>query len=411
MRPLAGLAALALLVGLAAVATAGDAPDAAGADDEPVAAGAPATAADDPPAPIAPVEPAGSAAQLRDQYDAAFGAMLAGDFVVAAAGFDQVAAASSDPELAAAAAELARLARDLSARGLTLASAAAPAPPSVSATLTPDDARDAGRVTFIVSTTIASLYTGVVLLDLADIGDFRAGVLVVTGATAAGFLGSLYGSRGRNITAAMGDAYTLGLGSGLANGALLASPIGLDSRKQVETFILGTVAVGGAAGLLWSDAARPTRGQVTFAGNLAIMGMASTWLALGIVQPDDLRGDTVLLLTAGGYNAGLATGIGLSSKLEWSHGRARLVGLGSFLGALGGFATAALITGAEGSGDAARMWSTTTLVGLWGGFALSTHLTRNMRPDPRFTIAATPTALVTPTVIRDAPGLAVSGAW
>ncbi len=365
-----------------------------------------------PPQPPQPV-PTSDTADVIAAYDQAFAALLAGEFQKAAVGFRAVASRSVEPDRRAASRELARLADGLIARGakLRLKSPGQTAP--VTRAVADDDQPDAGRAGFIVSTTLASTYLGVYLLDVMDTSDFRAAVLVITGTTAAGFLGSLYGSRGKRITAGTADAYSLGMTLGVGNALLLAWPLNLDgSSESVQSTVVGGMVLGGVAGMVLGDRTQPTRAQVGFTGTTATLGLATAGLGLVVAQPDT-SADTVLLVLAGGLDAGAALGLGLAGNLDWSPGRQRLTSLGAFLGALAGWATAALLTGTDSSGDTtSRAWAGSTLVGMWGGFALATHLTRNMKPDPRF--AAPPPkidAQLGPTFIGRAPGLAISGTW
>ncbi|HUH01112.1 MAG TPA: hypothetical protein VML75_03895, partial [Kofleriaceae bacterium] len=296
-----------------------------------------AQAPDVPTGPDVPAAPPARAADTADviaRYDLAFGALLAGKLELARHGFRDVAARSVEPNRRAAAAELARLTDELVRRGARLQTGgpSVTAPPPQVKLVSEDDQPDAGRSSFIVTSTLAGTYAGVVLLDVMDIDDFRPGVVIITGTTAAGFLGSLYGSRDRHITAAMADAYSLGILFGVGNGLLLASPLGLDGEsEEVQSFTLAAMAVGGTVGLVASDRVQPTRAQVGLAGTTGILGIATTGLALGIIQPD-VSSDTVLLLLAGGLDVGAAFGIGLGSSLDWSVSRQRLTSLGAFLG-------------------------------------------------------------------------------
>jgi hypothetical protein len=193
---------------------------------------------------------------------------------------------------------------------------------------------------------------------------------------------------------------------------LLSVPLGLnEDTENMQLFALGSMVVGGAAGMYLGDQVNPTRAQVSLTGTMSMMGLATVGLGIGIVQPDDLDEDTLLVLLAAGLDVGMLAGISLAPKIDWSTSRARLVTLGSFVGAVAGFAGAALITGAEDpDDDTARLWSAAVLGGAWGGLGLAWHLTRKMAPDPRFrTEGATTT--VSPTMIRDAPGLAGLGTF
>ena len=360
----------------------------------------PAAPAEPSPVPPPPVDPA------RATYDAAFAALVAGELATAAAGFDEAAATSTDPELRASARELRRLVDSLTARQARIVVGPAPAPTAPAAPYTEDP--DEGRTAFVVTTTLASLYAGIALIDLTDIDDARAGTALVTGTTALGFVGSLFGSRGRTITSGTADAYSLGMTLGAANALLLAEPLGASSSETWQAGVLGGMALGSAAGFLYGANYRPTSGQITFAGTLATLGIASSGLGLVLTQPD-VDSDAVLYTMTAGLDVGAAAGLVLGHDLTWSPGRARLVWLGSLLGALGGVATTILIMGTDDDSDtAARVIAGSALAGVWGGFGLAVHLTRNMRPDRRF-LPAVSDLQVTPVAVRRGAGLGISG--
>lgn len=370
-------------------------------------------------------------ADEQAQFDAAFEAMVRGDFAAASAGFKALATNTASPERRASAGELARLADELIARGgkltygpggyYTPASAPpspiVPAPAAAVVAVSEDDASDGGRASFVITTTMASFYSGFVLLDLLDTDDLRTGTLVVMGSTAAGVAGSILGTRDHDMTGGMADAWRLGLFAGVGNALLLSGPIGLyeadtNASEKVNTFVLASGWGLATAGLLAADSIRPTRGQVTVIENFGLMGVSSTLLSLAIIQPSDLDGDAFLTVTAVGLDAGLAAGAIFGDKLDWSHSRARLVELSAFLGALAGGGTSILLL-ADSTGDSdnsARLAAGITLAGLWGGFALGTHLTRDMKPDYRFRNQGS-SAMLAPTSIRNAPGLALTGVF
>lgn len=396
---------------------------------EPARAQPGATTAQPPPAPepeAAPIdEPRAPAADeaasaearsdgLGQAYALAFEAMLQGDFATAQRGFAMVAAKTTDPEQRRAAQELDRLAAALLSRGAKLALEAAPRIGTAIRTERDREDEDDGRTTFIATTTMTGLYAGIVLIDLLNIDDARPGVALVSAATAAGLLGSLYGSKGHTITAAQADAYSLGIGLGAGNALLLASPLGLtDTSERMQTFILGSMIGGGALGMYLGHAAKPTRAQVAVTGSLGVMSLATVGLGIAIANPSDISGDTVLTLMATGLDAGIVGGLLTSQRLDWSLSRSRLVTLGSFLGALGGVAGSILILGEPADGDEGRIVAASTLAGMWGGFALTAHLTRDMRPDSRYATVtpAAREATVVPTVVRGAPGLSVAGTF
>jgi hypothetical protein len=182
-----------------------------------------------------------------------------------------------------------------------------------------------------------------------------------------------------------------------------------DETEDVQMFAFASLAVGGAVGMVAGDRLHLTRAQAGLAGTTSVLGVATAGLTLGILQPD-ISADSVLLLMAGSLDVGAALGLGLGSTIDWSVSRQRLTSLGAFLGALGGWATAALLTGADSDDSTGRAWAASTLAGMWGGFGLSVYLTRDMKPDARFRTAS-PAPVVMPTRIRDAPGFAVSGSF
>ena len=359
--------------------------------------------------PITPADPPA----LDATYDRAFEALVSGRFDAAIAGFDEVALGSTDPERRAASRELSRLARTLQERQARLVLAAPPpgAAPVAPPGIPEDDRPGAGRVEVVVSSTLASFYAGWTLAVLFDADDFQTAALVITGTTAVGFLGSFYGSAGRDITGGMAESYSLGLGLGAANGLLLASPLGAEGEDAFLSIGLAGAALGGTTALLLADRARPTRAQASFASTLSILGIATTGLGLAIVQPDDIGEDSVLLLLAGGLDAGAATGIALAPRLDWSKSRARLVGLSLFLGALAGVGGSAIFVGEPETDSDGRAYAAATLAGMWGGFGLGVHLTRDMQPDPRFAREQAPTAHVIPTAVEGGMALSLAGTF
>lgn len=383
-------------------------------------------APEEPSAPEEPATPAGPAHDEQVRFDAGFKAMLRGDFAAASAVFKALASTSTSSERRAASAELARLADELIARGGRLAFGEAPgavlgeeeppdAPRGDVVAISEDDSREGGRASFVVTTTLASFYTGFVLLDLFDTDELRTGTAVVMATTAGGVVGSIYGTRGRTMTGGMADAWRVGMFAGAGNALLLAGPLGLydtwtNRSEKINTFVTLSSWGLATAGLVAADALRPTRGQVTLIETFGIMGITSTTLAFWAAQPGLLGDNPSLGIITAGLDLGLGAGALFGSKLDWSHSRARYVQLGALLGALAGGGTSILIFNEDLDDHAFRITAGITLAGLWGGFALGTHLTRNMAPDYRFRRQGT-TAMLAPTRIRSAPGLALTGTF
>ena len=375
----------------------------------PVASAQPVEDDDVPAMPAEPPPETGQPIQtLQRDYDEAWSALLAGDTATAIAGFDRVAAAATG-DLAAGARELGRFARQIQARRIRFIVATPPTetPAAIAEAVPEDDRQNSGRVGFVASSTIAGLYAGLAMLDIADVDDFRAGTLMVVGTTGTAFAASLLATRDSDISSGMADAYSTGLLLGAGNGLLLSSPLGLDSSEQVLGVGLAGMVLGGGLGLAVADRARPTVGQSSFVSTMSALGIASTGLGLVVIGDDDMSEDTILSLLAGGLDAGAVTGILVSPRLEWSKGRARLVQLGSLLGGLAGIGIAAIITGEPEDDAEARLLAASALGGLWGGFGLTIRLTQDMKPDPRF--AGADQVALMPTLIGRAPGLVAGG--
>lgn len=339
----------------------------------------------------------------REAYEAGMKAFLGGDFSDAAQHFSRVKAG---PQRAAAA-ELQSLASRLAERGarLTYVPDSTEAVPSMG----PPELDQAGRAGFVVSSTLAGIYTGAYILDLADVEDFRVGVAILLGTTAGGVLASYYGTEGRRMTDPMADAYSTGLVFGAANGLLLGAAAEPRTSEGLQTAVFLGMGLGGVGGLLLADAVEPTRGQVGFAGLTGTMGFATLGLSLGIIQPANLEPEAALIALAVGLDAGTVAGMLLGADLDWSVSRQRYVGLGTFLGALGGWGAAALVTGSDAvDSGTGRVWSGAALAGLAGGFALSIHLTRDMHPDPAFARREQAWS-VAPFSADGAHGLAIAG--
>jgi hypothetical protein len=342
-------------------------------------------------------------APLTDPYDAAFQALVDGNAEQAAAGFDAVGN-SADPR-AASAKELARLAHSLVSRHAHYSIQREPEAGAVSRKELDATDRDDGRTTFVATTTMFGLYAGVVIIDDANIDDERAAIGTLAITTGIGLLASYYGSKDAHMTGAMGDAYGVGMMFGAANGALLAHPAGADSSEQFQTTTLAAGAIGAIAGAAYARQAQPTRGQVSFASTTGILGVASTGLLIGALNPD-LTDDQILTSLAAGADVGLGAGLAFGKSLDWSISRARIASLGMLLGGLTGAAAGALIVGDHPGDSGAQVISGATLAGLWAGFGIAAHSTRHMHPDLRYT---PPKTTFTPMPVRGGAGVALSG--
>jgi hypothetical protein len=382
------------LAAFAAVSLLAASPDLARAQAVPAdpPLGPPVAAPEEPRGPSAPAPeqpatpappPSADEVALDAVYDAAFEAFVNGDYDAAIRGFAEVAAGTTDPGRRTAAIELGRLAARMKL--------------GKRAGLVDDNGRlelDSGRPSFVVASTLSSFYAGLVLLDTFNVDDYRPSVAIVTLTTAAGFVGSLFATRDAKVSEGMAAAYYTGLWTGLANGLLIGPALGFgpdpDGTGDGEvaqgylTFGLVTMAVGGAAGAYLGHKREPTTAQVRAAGLLGINTFLTTAIGLIVFEADFDDDDNYPLVLGLGLDVGLGLGIFAAKDMDWSGSRVTYVGLGEFLGALAGFASSALVIGADPSDGQAKTMAIMTLAGLWGGGGLAVHLTRDLPKHPRY---------------------------
>jgi hypothetical protein len=357
-----------------------------------------------------PVDPP----ELRAAYDAAFAELLVGNWPIAAAAFADIANRSVEDERRGAASELARFAREMDDRGES------------------GPQRQSGRADFVVTTTLASFYSSFVLVDLFGVSDEKNATLLVTGTTLGGFGASLFLTNGRKITDSMAAGYGAGLAIGLGNGLLLSAPLGIDPDADCSSdpligcddgevnqnfllFGLGSMAAGGAAGMYLAYRYDPTAPQARFTALMGVNGLITMGLGMIIADPDDPSDKTVLGLLAAGLDIGVVAGGYFARKLDWSSSRLTYVTLSEFLGGLTAGAIAVVsFDDEEGGGADGQVAAAIVLGGVWGGFALSTYLTRDMKPHARYRTAkaAKPPVAITPFVTEHGGrGISLAGSF
>jgi hypothetical protein len=157
----------------------------------PVAAQPGAPPVPPPPPPDGSMPPPDDAVMIdaaRVAYQRGFAALLVNDFTTARASFAEAATTAVDPELRGAAREMGRLTDELAARrGRIVLDGAATGMPALGTADSTRDDPDEGRAGIIVTTTLASIYAGAVVADLADTGDARAITGIVVATTGVGF--------------------------------------------------------------------------------------------------------------------------------------------------------------------------------------------------------------------------------
>jgi len=123
----------------------------------------------------------------------------------------------------------------------------------------------------------------------------------------------------------------------------------------------------------------------------------------------------VLVLLAAGLDVGVVAGGYFARKLDWSSSRLTYVTLSEFLGGLtaGAIAVVSLDDESNGGSDG-QVAGAIVLGGVWGGFALATYLTRDMKPHARYRAQklAKPPVAITPFVTEHGGrGISLAGSW
>jgi hypothetical protein len=299
----------------------------------------------------------------------------------------------------------------------------APQPQGDATVITDYPHQPAGQTEMMLDFGAVGLLTGITI-DVRGVHDSSLGTLVILGSTAGGgALGWLLADR---FEATRGDAYltTLGLTVGVANGALLLKPThNTDNAEQVMGVLTLSSAIGTVAGFAASRGERLTAGQSLFATNVTILGVGSAALIASITDNDGRHDNGALTALAIGLDGGAALGLAIAPKVEWSHRRAEVVGMGTLVGTLVGGMAAGLVAPKSNNSDGTTSLSqnfvaSSLLVGAWAGFGAGIYMTRDLSPDPKYdprfkaSTSANPPVSVIPLVRGDGGmGAAVVGSF
>jgi hypothetical protein len=254
------------------------------------------------------------------------------------------------------------------------------------------------------------------VLDARDYQDDGTATLLVLGGVAGGgAVGWLIADR-FDVSRTEAHGATGGLMIGMANAALLLTPLGAEDSHQVLTSLFLGGTIGTVGGLALAKNLELTEGQFTFASTLTLLGFGTSAIVGSLIEPDDEWSSEQSTALAIGMDAGLAAGLVIAPKITWSRRRARYVAISSLAGLFVGSLTGALLATER---DPVTDQSTTdpdvaltgVLVGMWGGFAAGAVLTNDWAPDPKFTKPATATTTITPVpmVGRDQVGIGAMG--
>ncbi|WIG94803.1 hypothetical protein [Myxococcus sp. SDU36] len=303
-------------------------------------------------------------------YSAGFDALVSGDDAKALALFERVLAACPQHPHAT---ELARLSRTRLVPGGRLATAAARevgrAPRS-----------SAARASLVVVQTLHGAAQGVLLCAIGDCSGQGYAAVSLLGA-GAGAASSWLLTRG-GVTDGQAAVINSGTVWGFWFGVATLLAFDLEGDNALGAAILGGAGFTGV-GVLLAHLVSPTSGQVSLANSGGLWAGVVTALFLATSDSNDTRGFFAAEL--GATAAGILSMAILSKYVPVSRGRMLLIDAGGILGGMVG-ASAVYLTAGNDAGDAILLGSG---IGVLGGLALTTYLTRNFDlPDaPQVTLA------------------------
>ncbi|WP_255208099.1 hypothetical protein [Myxococcus sp. AM009] len=303
-------------------------------------------------------------------YSAGFDALVRGDDAKALALFERVLAACPRHPHAT---ELARLSRTRLAPGGRLATAAASeagrAPRS-----------SAARASLVVVQTLHGAAQGVLLCAIGDCSGQGYAAVSLLGA-GAGAASSWLLTRG-GVTDGQAAVINSGTVWGFWFGVATLLAFDLEGDNALGATILGGAGFTGV-GVLLAHLVSPTSGQVSLANSGGLWAGVVTALFLATSDSNDTRGFFAAEL--GATAAGILSMAILSKYVPVSRGRMLLIDAGGILGGMVG-ASAVYLTAGDDAGDAILLGSG---IGVLGGLALTTYLTRNfdLEDAPQVTLA------------------------
>lgn len=243
-----------------------------------------------------------------------------------------------------------------------------------------------GRPAALALTTAYGFYQGVALSILLEENDLlpRGGdgaILTATALTMAstglGFGLGWWVTDRYGVNEAQSGLFTSGFMWTMLNGVSGGLGVGLDSEALLWNSLV-TGWAGQALGILLAANVDRTAGQVSLANTVATWTGAEVAIAQGIFGVE--MGSSYLTWSTLAADVGLLVGAYLAKDLDISRGRARLLDLGAFAGALAGPAALFMVWGPE---ENLREWYLGAVaVGIPIGIGVAWHLTRNLDDDP-----------------------------
>ncbi|MBZ4418739.1 hypothetical protein [Myxococcus sp. RHSTA-1-4] len=335
--------------------------------------------------PLVPT-PEACPASAESDYTEGFHALVEGRDREALESFERVLAACPQHPYAT---ELLRLARTRLIPGGRLAAAAA-------SELGPEGRSDSALAAMTVVQTLHGAAQGVLLCAIAECsGQAFAGASVL--GAGAGAASVLLLAKEHGVTSGQAAAINSGTVWGFWFGIASLLALDLEGDEAIGAAMLGGAGFTGV-GIALALVARPTAGQVSMANSGGLWTGAVTALLLATSDSDDTQ--TFFAVELGATAAGIVVLGVLSNTFTVSRGRMLIIDAGGIIGGLLG-AAATYVAAGDDAGDSILVGSA---VGVVGGLALTTYLTRN------FDAPEAPQATLTPALLgRDGMGVAVLG--
>lgn len=318
-------------------------------------------------------------------YSAGFDALVSGDDAKALKLFERVLADCPQHPYAT---ELARLSRTRLVPGGRLATAAA-------SELGREPHSSAARASLVVVQTLHGAAQGVLLCAIGDCSGQGYAAVSLLGA-GAGAASSLLLTRG-GVTDGQAAVINSGTVWGFWFGIATLLAFDLDGDNAFGAAILGGAGFTGV-GVLLAHLVSPTSGQVSLANSGGLWAGVVTALFVATSDSNDMK--RFFAVELGATAAGILSMAILSKYVPVSRGRMLIIDAGGILGGLVG-ASAVYLTAGNDAGDSILVGSG---IGVLGGLALTTYLTRN------FDIADAPQVTLAPlTTPRGGTGISMVG--
>lgn len=306
--------------------------------------------------------PAPTARSIEGRFDAARERLLSGELETAAVELEAIAADPGAAAYAERAATLARIARELAARGRFV-----PFAPARGGAAAPDRS---GRAEQVLFSTVYGVYAAGATMAMTELENERliGALLLLGGGTGLG--ASLWLTRDGPISSGRANAIDSAAVWAGYNGTILGV-IGDANFRSAAGISLASSAAGLAATALLTRTASPRVGTVASANSGGIYGLAAGAF-IASMYPGEGSVKPVLATILVSADAGLLLGGWLGERHRVSRERALLVDAGAVVGTLAGLAVFGIV-----QPDAKEASGALGLAGLGVGIGTAIWLTRD----------------------------------